>query len=736
MIPNPTYYGQPEGWKIASIKPYADRDAANKIPSYKTIYNGVDLDVLTVGTPLDNSICYAAIADDSPIARQVCINGSDYDNPLFEYEGNINFIWGYVDTKSQLTTNRTINLNDLSSASETDKYYLIPQTRTNYPYNNIHHHFTPLISIIPRNFVLLIYIECDTPQFKDRRQMALDDYINNTYGCSPATHPNITSVLVAPVAGSTMTDERSFMAINDNGGMALAYNMPYDLPQLSGIYDYWSNAGDVKRTVRIWGAPKTIYYANYYQYVKGKDGTFDTTNAKLTYYREYGDGEWILRCAASLGLFFTVKRTTAASGALDDVDMYCGVIDSDGLCHGDYTRGTDNRNQPQYSWTTTNDSTYDPYKDIDPTNYNNNSVLNSQSIATFNTIYAIDEVTAHKLARVLSDAMLSRPTDTAASDWALDTFLTNNPLDCIVSLKKFPCEVPWVSGELPSDIYFGNYHNSQVRGFKCTAPYKVFRFAFSLAENNFLYPVFGDTFLDYEPYTKATLYIPFCGTIEIPPSEFLGHNLNIDLVIDFITGACCAYVRRDNVFITSAQGECAVDIPVSGLQGATLDSQIFHAAQSTKAARFGATAAVAGLFTTTLSGAANVAGGSLTSSTGALAGFTRGIQSAENATIQKQTAEYEQSHIQPQYKQVSGASPLLSQLNEYCCRLIIYRPIISDTYDPNIYADTVGFATIDNDILDNFEGFTAVAAVDLSGVPCTAEERAEIESLLTNGVHL
>lgn len=738
MIPNPAYYGQPEGWKIASTKPHADRDAANKIPSYETIYNGVDLDVLTVGTPLDNSICYAAIAEDSPIARQMCINGADYDNPLFEYEGNINFIWGYVDTTSAIlrTTGYTININDLSSESKTDKLFLAPQTQENYPSNNVHHHFTPYVSIIPRNFVLLIYIECDTLQFSDRRQVALGDYINNTYGYSPATHPYITAVHVAPVASSTMTGERTFMAINDNGGMALAYNMPYDLPQLNGIYDYWANHGNVKTTVKIWGNTNTLYYNNTYQYVNGKDGTFNNANGKLTYYREYGDGEWILRCVASLGLFFAVKRTTANSGALDDPDMYCGVIDSDGLCHGDYTRGTDNRAQPQYSWTTTNDSTYDPYKDIDPTNYNNNSVLNSQSIATFNTIYAIDEVTAHKLARVLSDAMLSRPTDTAAGDWALDTFLTNNPLDCIVSLKKFPCEVPWVSGELPSDIYFGNYHNSQVQGFKCTAPYKVFRFSFSLADNNFLYPVYGDTFLDYEPYTKATLYIPFCGTIEIPPSEFLGHNLNVDLVIDFITGACCAYVRRDNVFITSAQGECAVDIPVSGLQGATLDSQIFHAAQSTKAARFGATTAVAGLFTTTLSGAANVAGGSLTSSTGALAGFTRGIQSAENATLQKQTAEYEQSHIQPQYKQVSGASPLLSQLNEYCCRLIIYRPIISDTYDPDIYADTVGFATIDNDILDNFEGFTAVAAVDLSGVPCTAEERAEIESLLTRGIHL
>ena len=155
-------------------------------------------------------------------------------------------------------------------------------------------------------------------------------------------------------------NNRSFMAINDNGGISLAYNAPYDLPQLSGIFDYWANAGNVKTTARIWGAPNTTYYANYYQYVKGKGGTYNTDNGKLTYYKPYGDGDWILRCVASLGLFFTAKRTTAETGALDDADMYCGVIDDNGLCHGDYTRGTDNRNQQQYKWASTNDSEYDP----------------------------------------------------------------------------------------------------------------------------------------------------------------------------------------------------------------------------------------------------------------------------------------------------------------------------------------------------------------------------------------
>lgn len=333
MLPNPQYYGNEKEWLKATTKPYADDDAANKIPNYRDINSGITAEKLTVNTPLDPSICYAAIAEDSPIAKTCCIKGSNYNDPLFEYEGNIDFFWGYVDTPTLISRSigYTININDLSDESETDKLFLIPQTQNSYPSNNVHGHFTPYVSIIPRNFVLLIYIECDTTTFSDRRQIALDDYINNTYGYSPATHPYITAVHVAPVAGNTLTGERYFMAINNNGGMTLAYNMPYDLPQLNGIYDYWANRGNVKTTVKIWGNTNTLYYDNAYQYINGKDGTFDTTNGKLTYYKKYGDGEWILRCVASLGLFFAVKRTTAYTGALDDPDMYCGVIDDNGL---------------------------------------------------------------------------------------------------------------------------------------------------------------------------------------------------------------------------------------------------------------------------------------------------------------------------------------------------------------------------------------------------------------------
>lgn len=62
MLPNSVFYGNPDEWLRASTKPYANDNAANKIPPYSTINGGIASGKLSVNTPLDNSICYAGIA--------------------------------------------------------------------------------------------------------------------------------------------------------------------------------------------------------------------------------------------------------------------------------------------------------------------------------------------------------------------------------------------------------------------------------------------------------------------------------------------------------------------------------------------------------------------------------------------------------------------------------------------------------------------------------------------------
>lgn len=735
MIPNPDKYGAPEDWIKATTKPYADNNAANKIPPYRDISTGITQDYLDVNTPLDTSICYAGIAEDSPLAQLYCINGADYSSPLFDYSGVINYIWGYVDTSYQLTTSRQININDLSDVNETDKYFLVPQSQSNYPDNNIHHYFTPYVSIIPRNFVLLIYVEADTPQFNDRRAGALEDYINNTYNFSPDSHPNITSILVAPVGGNTLDNDRSFMAINDNGGMTLGYDIPYDLPQLSGIYDYWANSGNVKTAVRIWGAPNNNYAANYYQYVKGKGGTFNTDNSKLTYYREYGDGDWILRCVASLGLFFTIKRSTAYTGALDDPDMYCGTIDSNGLCHGDYTQGTANREQQQYNWTDTTDSTYDPT--IVVPDYDNQSHFNPYiSVTDFNTVYVTNYDNVRKLCRELYKALANKPSDVNTTDYSADTFLVTDPINGIISVRKYPVnDVPHFGNN--DYVKIGNYTSDTIQAYRFAPSLNQFiNFVFSGSKG--LNEEFGGSFLDREPYTTAELYIPFCGTVPVSVADYIGHTITVKLAIDYRSGSCTAYVLKDGTPLQSANGQVGIDIAVSGASSAEIDSQLLNANLRLKESQRQQFQASTAFFTTPASIAGSLLGGKfgLTQAAGSLSGLTAMGSNFESAWDKRETASYELHHIQTPYKSISAGSPLCSAMGEHCCRLTIYRPILMEGYDPVKYGHTVGFAVLLTDTLSNHSGYCVTASCDLSGVPCTAEERSMIDSALKGGVYL
>ena len=66
--------------------------------------------------------------------------------------------------------------------------------------------------------------------------------------------------------------------------------------------------------------------------------------------------------------------------------------------------------------------------------------------------------------------------------------------------------------------------------------------------------------------------------------------------------------------------------------------------------------------------------------------------------------------------------------------MIIKRPVMLD-YDNEVYAETIGYACLLNGYVSNFHGLTC-GEIELSGVPCTADEKSYIKSVFANGVHL
>ena len=724
MLPNPQYYGSENEWLKASTKPYASTEAANKIPPYVTIQSGISDGHLQKETPLDLSICYACIADDSPIAQLEISKGDGIS--IYNYSGEIDFFWGYVDTAEVLYTNRQINVNDLSSQSETDKLFLKPMSATEYPTNNIHRHFIPYVSIVPYNFVLVIYVEYANSDFSDTGASTLYDYIHGTYGKNPISHPYITSIRVAPTGGNDLTSGRSFFAINNNGAVELAYSIPIDLSLVSDIneaYDYWINATGTKTLTRIWGKKRYTSYANYTDIVNGKDGQYTTNSSGEKFYYKEFDLDWVYSCVASLGLFFTSRRDYAETEPLDSEYIYCGIIDDNGRCHGEYTHGSDNRNQAQYSWESTNDSKYDPVGD--PNKYSDETLLPTlrDYAPTYRTY--IDDAVVLSQGGYLLNSIISEVAGLGTMSWE-SFFIGQEPLSNIISVKRIFMSPPATTQDT-FEVQMGSYTFEHVRAKMLVGEWS--------REQLRSVPIWRryENFMDYEPYTTISLYIPYCGTVKLPCQVFMGHNCNITINRNNRSGLIEAVVMVDNIEFCSLKGDTSMNMAVSGLamsEYITKQKEI----QIQKDNLF---------FSSFNSLMGYAAGATISASMGNVGGVvTQGAMAANSIVsylYQSEVLTYQLDHMAPEQLLIQKADSSVAALNVLTPYIFIERPVFEDGFDDTAkktYSKTVGHACYRVGNLSDFHGLTVCGSVTLDGISCTLDEKLKIIALLKGGVIL
>ena len=452
--------------------------------------------------------------------------------------------------------------------------------------------------------------------------------------------------------------------------------------------------------------------------------------------------ELIRKSMAGYGLFFADDVYDLADAGRDDdrwtdENMCLGIIDDNGYTDGTYTRGTGNENANNFLWKTVSESKYDPSRPPpvgpDPTIYSDETCFNILGgVANCNKVYAVNASNIMNLAKALSTAITTRLSDLPPLDYSIETFLTNNPLDCVVSLRKYPVTNLSSGTEVP--IAFGSYENANVQGIPFVKSYELITFTFSNAARNSLYAHFGD-FRDYEPYTHAELIVPFCGTVQINPCDFIGHDINVYMVIDYITGGCTAYVAADKLVVTSIAGTIGVDVPLSGIQTATLESQRVNAVMSRKSADIGVNNAIVGGLSSSVGLLASAGAGNVLGAVGSGAGLVSSVGRIEQSDIAYQKADYELKHQQVPFKQVSAGTPIASTVIENCCRLIIYRPVLDDRYNAEVYAKTVGFACLMNGKVSNFSGYT-VGNINVDGLAITDTEKQAIQKAFANGVIL
>lgn len=222
--------------------------------------------------------------------------------------------------------------------------------------------------------------------------------------------------------------------------------------------------------------------------------------------------------------------------------------------------------------------------------------------------------------------------------------------------------------------------------------------------------VCGNTFLDYAPYSKFSIYLPYIGTRTVDANDFVGHTISVKYKGDALTGNCVAFILKDNSVMYQFAGSLSSNCPLSSNDWTqTIISAVQMAATGIAMASTGGAAAPA----------AAAMGAGEASSLSSLA-----LNAASNISGNV-------SQLAPQVMKsgaVSGASGLLGVQVPY-----IIREAVS-------YQDTTEFNTLGGypsniySLLSDLTGYTEVQSIHLTGMTCTQAEMDEIEQLLKQGV--
>lgn len=475
-----------------------------------------------------------------------------------------------------------------------------------------------------------------------------------------------------------------------------------------------------------------------YQYFDNQTLEFyreDSTSGYYYYKIPYSDNNYnkFMQIAALFGCFFTPTNKYVFDYDMLDTDLYLPIIDENGVAHGQYTKGADNANNSLYSKNSIRDIDYDPDAPpvpVDPNIYSNTTGFNYITEGAAMTVrYVLDGANVDKL---LSDlwtinASIAQGGDFEYFDGKIkDEYLTTNPIDCIVSLIRYPFNIPYQLQPLQSYVKLGKTEGS-AKGW--TTVYISNQINFQGID---IFPRFGDCFLDYEPYTTYELYVPFCGTTKIRAADILGHTLNLTMLIDLITGSCTAYVKADQLVIETLQGSCGVQQQISGTDTATMNANIYNGILAQKQAKTGMLAQAASAL--------------LPSNWVNPVGYAAKGEQAETSYKQ---ATFAIEHMETPVHSQGAASPLLGWIQEFDARLMIYYPegdVIDGAIPPSFkpaplaaFGHLKGFATVTPGTVGTFRNRNAAfisGDIIADDIPCTLSERNRIKSMFADGVYL
>lgn len=288
--------------------------------------------------------------------------------------------------------------------------------------------------------------------------------------------------------------------------------------------------------------------------------------------------------------------------------------------------------------------------------------------------------------KALSEFMWS-----GAFDLATYKKLFSDPMQSIIGLAIVPVQ-PAIGGF--KNVKFGTIDSGVGMNYLSTNYVKLDCGSVSIDK-------YVGCFMDNEPYTKISIYLPFIGIRQISADDCMGRSLHVVYNIDVLTGACACFIEVSGKGVLySYNGSCITNVPLTAVN-------FSGAIQNAVSAIGSAIGIAAGVVT----GAAPVTAMSI----------------AGLATSAANTALNSKPQVQ-RSGNLGGSAGIMSIMTPY---VIIERPNMSV---PNKVQKFVGQTSNITMYLGDCSGFTMCEYVHLDNLNATSEEIVEIESILKQGV--
>ena len=279
----------------------------------------------------------------------------------------------------------------------------------------------------------------------------------------------------------------------------------------------------------------------------------------------------------------------------------------------------------------------------------------------------------------------------------------------VISLKEIPFSLSTLNiVPLDTDLKIGGvnvtYNNENIKVGQIVSPATT---SVSVLFGEFNIPRLSGTFLDYSPYTKYELLLPFAPTPVVLPDWCVNKTVSAIFLYDIYTTACQYVIECNGERICSVSGIFGVDRPISAQNVALKDASRLSAQVAT---------------------ASSVLGGVMSSATGNIGGIVSGAIGGVSALSQMIMSGKQN------YMYTVGANGDSSSVG--LCHAVHLKITRTLSAEDSNFTHVYGRPICKYKKLSSVTGYTKCDNVNTTGLSCSENEKQMIKRLLETGIYI